>query len=76
MKNVDLVCYMGIWYVIGYVLYFVEKGDVVIVDEYCFKFDGIIVVIYCYCKGFDVLEKIWNGKAWLFDLVYIVYWKV
>ena len=64
VSYVDLKRYMGRWYVIANVPYFLEKGKVASFDTYALRPDGQIENNFTFRKGsFDATEKTWHGTA-------------
>lgn len=84
MVLVDLLCYMGCWYVIVNILYFGECGNVGSYVEWFLWFDGCIDDVYVYWLGsFDVFFKCMQfvdlvvegsgGGEWCVCLFWLIY---
>jgi len=61
---VDLARYMGRWYIIDRIPYFLENGKVAASDNYELRKDGRIKVAFIFRR--DALtgtERVWNGTA-------------
>lgn len=84
---IDFKCFMGIWYVIGCVLNFIECGYVVSVNEYELCDEYKVGIIYCYCDGFgEFLQEIcvcvsvdldsgnYGWCIWFYCVVLIYFW--
>jgi apolipoprotein D and lipocalin family protein len=68
VARVDLDRYLGRWYVISHVPYFLEKGKVATYDTYARRSDGKLVNNFTFReKSFDAPEKTWEGVAWVTD---------
>jgi len=77
VAHVDLPRYMGEWYVIANVPYFLEKGKVASSDIYRMRPDGKMDNIYQFRKGtLDAPEKQWKGVAWVVDTESNAEWKI
>ena len=74
---VDLDRYMGRWYVISHVPYFLEKGKVASYDTYARRPDGRLTNNFTFReKTVDGPEKTWEGVARVIDPVGNATWKV
>lgn len=74
---VDLDRYLGRWYVIANIPYFLEKGKVASYDTYTRRPDGKLGNDFTFRKGnFEAPEKTWNGVAWVVDTETNAEWKV
>lgn len=77
VPSVDLDRYMGRWYVISHVPYFLEKGKVASYDYYERRPDGKLVNNFVFReKTVDGPEKTWEGVAWVIDERTNATWKV
>jgi apolipoprotein D and lipocalin family protein len=77
VASVDLDRYLGRWYVVSHVPYFLEKGKVASYDTYARRPDGKLVNNFTFRKGsFDAPEKTWEGVAWVTDSTTNATWKV
>jgi apolipoprotein D and lipocalin family protein len=77
VARVDLDRYLGRWYVISHVPYFLEKGKVATYDTYALRPDGKLVNNYTFReKSLDAPEKTWAGVAWVTDTATNATWKV
>lgn len=77
VRHVDLDRYMGEWFVIANIPYFLEKGKVASSDTYRMRPDGRMDNIYTFRKkSFDAPEKQWKGVAWVVDRETNATWKV
>ena len=77
VAHVDLDRYVGRWYVISHVPYFLEKGKVASYDTYARRPDGKLVNDFTFRKGsVTVPEKTWHGVAWVTDTTTNATWKV
>ena len=76
VANVDLDRYMGRWYVISNIPYFLEKHKVASYDTYARKVDGTLVNKFTFRdKAFAAPEKTWEGTAKIIDPSNAI-WKV
>jgi apolipoprotein D and lipocalin family protein len=77
VASVDLKRYMGNWYVIANIPYFLEKNKVASYDSYALLPDGRIENNFTFRKG-DVTgtEKTWHGKATIVNKETNAEWKV
>jgi apolipoprotein D and lipocalin family protein len=74
---VDMDRYLGRWYVIANIPYFLEKDKVASYDTYAKRADGKLVNDFTFRKGgFDAPEKTWNGVAWVVNTTTNAEWKV
>jgi apolipoprotein D and lipocalin family protein len=77
VASVDLDRYMGRWYVISHVPYFLEKGKVASYDTYARRPDGKLTNNFTFReKTVDGPEKTWEGVARVIDPVSNATWKV
>ncbi|MBC8012355.1 MAG: lipocalin family protein [Burkholderiales bacterium] len=77
VARVDLDRYMGRWFVISHVPYFLEKGKVASSDYYERRPDGRLVNNFTFReKTVDAPEKTWEGVAWVTDTTTNATWKV
>jgi apolipoprotein D and lipocalin family protein len=74
---VDMDRYLGRWYVIANIPYFLEKGKVASYDTYARRPDGTLVNDFTFRKGdFSAPEKTWHGSAWVVNTQTNAEWKV
>jgi len=74
---VDLDRYMGRWYVISHVPYFLEKGKVASYDTYARRPDGRLTNNFTFRENtVDGTEKTWHGVATVVDPAGHSTWKV
>jgi apolipoprotein D and lipocalin family protein len=74
---VDLPRFMGDWWVIGHIPYFLERDTYDSKDTYRARADGRMDNIFSYRKGgFDGPEKVMNGLAWVVDKKSNAEWRV
>jgi apolipoprotein D and lipocalin family protein len=77
VAHVDLDRYLGRWYVIANIPYFLEKGKVASYDTYARRPDGKLDNLFTFRKGgFDAPEQTWRGTAWVVDRESNAEWKV
>jgi apolipoprotein D and lipocalin family protein len=77
VAQVDLDRYMGRWYVISHVPYFLERGKVASYDTYARRPDGRLTNDFTFReKTVDGPEKTWRGVAWVTDAETNATWKV
>jgi len=77
VAHVDLDRYLGRWYVIANIPYFLENGKVASYDTYAKRPDGKMDNIFTFRKGsFDAPEQSWNGTARVTNLATNAEWKV
>ncbi len=77
VTSVDLDRYMGRWYVISHVPYFLERGKVASYDTYARRPDGRLTNNFTFReKTLDGPEKTWEGVARVIDPVSNATWKV
>lgn len=77
VARVDLDRYMGRWFVVSHVPYFLEKGKVASSDYYALRPDGKLVNNFTFReKTVDGPEKTWEGVAWVTDPATNATWKV
>lgn len=77
VAQVDLNRFMGQWFVIAHVPYFLEKGKVATSDVYALRPDGRIDNTFRFRKGsFDAPEQEWKGVAWVVNPQTNAEWKV
>jgi apolipoprotein D and lipocalin family protein len=74
---VDMDRYLGRWYVIANIPYFLEKGKVASYDTYAKRSDGKLVNDFTFRKGgLDAPEQTWHGVAWVVNTTTNAEWKV
>jgi apolipoprotein D and lipocalin family protein len=77
VAHVDLERYVGRWYVIANIPYFLEKGKVASYDTYARRPDGTLVNDFTFRQGdFGAPEKTWHGSAWVVNTQTNAEWKV
>jgi len=77
VASVDLDRYMGRWYVISHVPYFLERGKVASYDTYARRPDGRLTNNFTFReKTVDGPEKTWEGVARVIDTTSNATWKV
>jgi len=77
VDHVDLERYLGRWYVIANIPYFLEKGKVASYDTYAKRPDGRLDNIFTFREGsFASPEKSWHGTAWVTNTATNAEWKV
>lgn len=77
VPHVDLDRYLGRWYVIANIPYFLEKGKVASYDTYTRRPDGKLDNLFTFRKGsFDAPEQTWHGVAWVTNPTTNSEWKV
>jgi apolipoprotein D and lipocalin family protein len=77
VAHVDLNRYMGNWYVIANIPYFLENGKVASYDTYSPRADGRMNNIFTFRKdSFTSPEKSWHGVAWVVNKESNAEWKV
>jgi apolipoprotein D and lipocalin family protein len=77
VSYVDLNRYVGRWYVISHVPYFLERGKVASYDTYTLLPDGKLSNDFTFRPGnFDAPEKTWFGTAEILDAKTNATWKV
>jgi len=77
VDHLELQKFMGDWYVISYLPWFAEKGNVNTMDIYELAPDGRINVTYAFRKkSLDAPRKEWKAKAKVFNKESNAHWKV
>ncbi len=77
VTKVDLDRYMGRWYVISHIPYFLERDKVASYDTYERRPDGKLTNNFTFRKKtIDGPEKTWEGVARIIDPVSNATWKV
>lgn len=77
VPSLDLARYVGRWYVISNIPYFLEKGKVATYDTYTLLPDGRLANDFTFRKGsFAAPEKTWHGKATIVNKATNAEWKV
>ncbi|MEX1117715.1 MAG: lipocalin family protein [Terrimicrobiaceae bacterium] len=77
VDHLDLQKFMGDWYVISYLPWFAEKGNVNTMDIYELRPDGKINVTYAFRKkSLDAPRKEWRAKARVFNKETNAHWKI
>ncbi len=73
----DLARYMGRWYVIANIPYFLENGKVASYDSYALQADGTLTNNFTFRKdSLNEPEKTWHGHAEVVNKVSNAEWKV
>ena len=74
---VDLDRYLGRWYVIANIPYFLENGKVASYDTYSRRADGMLGNVFTFRKkDFTSPEESWNGTAQVVNAQTNAEWKV
>jgi len=77
VDHVDLSRFMGDWWVIAHIPYFLERDTYDTKDTYRPRPDGRMENIFSYKKGsFDAPVKTMNGVAWVVDKTSNAEWRV
>lgn len=77
VRYVDLDRYMGRWYVIANIPYFLERGKVASSDTYTLRPDGRIDTIFTFRKDTtDAPEHTWHSRATVENLATRAEWSV
>lgn len=77
VASVDLDRYLGRWYVISHIPYFLEKGKIASYDTYARRPDGKLTNNFTFReKTLDGPEKTWEGTAEVIDQASHATWKV
>jgi len=77
VPRVDLNRYLGNWYVIANIPYFLENGKVASYDTYSLRPDGRMNNTFTFRKGtLAAPEKSWHGVAWVVNRDSNAEWKV
>jgi apolipoprotein D and lipocalin family protein len=77
VDHVDLDRYLGRWYVIANIPYFLENGKVASYDTYTRRPDGKLGNDFTFRKGnFEAPEKTWHGTAEVVNHETNAEWKV
>jgi apolipoprotein D and lipocalin family protein len=80
LKDVDFVNlprFMGDWWVIAHIPYFLERDTFDTKDTYRLRDDGRIDNIFTFRKGsHEAPEKSWKGVAWVVDKQSNAEWRV
>lgn len=77
VAHVDLDRYVGRWYVISHVPYFLERGKVASYDTYAKRPDGKLTNDFTFRpERVDAPEKTWHGTAEIIDRATNATWKV
>ena len=74
---VDLDRYLGRWYVIANIPYFLEQGKVASYDTYSRRPDGKLGNDFTFRKGnFEAPEKTWHGVGEIINKETNAEWKI
>jgi apolipoprotein D and lipocalin family protein len=77
VTSVDLDRYLGRWYVISNIPYFLEHGKVASYDTYAFRPDGKLTNDFTFRRDtVNGPEKTWHGTAQVIDTSTNATWKV
>lgn len=77
VPHVDLQRYLGTWYVIANIPYWLEKGKVATADVYSMRDDGKMGNVFQFRRGnFQAPQKEWKGYAWVVDNTGNAEWRV
>ncbi len=77
VAHVDLNRYLGNWYVIANIPYFLENGKVASFDTYSPRADGRMNNVFTFRRGtFTAPEESWHGVAWVLNHESNAEWKV
>ena len=77
VPHVDLDRYLGDWYVIANIPYYLEQGKVATLDRYARRPDGRMDNIFLFRRGsFAAPEESWKGVAWVHNTVTNAEWRV
>ena len=77
VPQVDLPRFMGDWYVIAHIPYFLEKGKVGTLDRYALRPDGRIQNSYLFRRDtLDAPLEEWRGVAWVKNQSTNAEWRV
>jgi len=77
VDHLDLNRYLGKWYVIANIPYFLEKGKVASYDTYSMRPDGKMDNIFTFRKrSLEAPEKSWHGVAWVVNRKSNAEWRV
>ena len=77
VPQVDLQRYLGTWYVIANIPYWLENGKVATADVYSMRDDGTMGNVFQFRRGsFDAPQKEWTGYAWVIDGTGNAEWRV
>jgi apolipoprotein D and lipocalin family protein len=77
VDHVDLSRFMGDWWVIAHIPYFLERDTYDSKDTYRPRPDGRMENVFSYKKGsFDAPVKTMNGVAWVVDKTSNAEWRV
>jgi len=75
--HVDMDRYLGRWYVIANIPYFLENGKVASYDTYARRPDGKLDNLFTFRRGgLDAPEQSWHGTAWVTNTATNAEWKV
>ena len=77
VPHVDLQRYLGTWYVVANIPYFLENGKVASADVYTMRDDGTMGNQFVFRrKDFSAPEETWDGYAWVIDGTGNAEWRV
>ena len=77
VAHVDLNRYLGNWYVIANIPYYLENGKVASFDTYSMRADGRMNNVFTFRRGsLTAPEESWHGVAWVVNHESNAEWKV
>ena len=77
VPHVDLQRYLGTWYVIANIPYYLENGKVASADVYTMREDGTMGNTFVFRRdSFSAPEEQWDGYAWVIDGTGNAEWRV
>lgn len=77
VPHVDLQRYLGTWYVIANLPYFLENGKVATADVYTMRDDGTMGNTFVFRRdSLAAPEEQWDGYAWVIDGTGNAEWRV
>lgn len=77
VDRVDLPRFMGDWYVLAHIPYWLEKGKVGTLDRYALRPDGRIDNTFLFRRGsLEAPLEEWKGVAWVHDRATNAEWRV
>ncbi len=77
VPHVDLQRYLGTWYVIANIPYWLENGKVATADVYSMREDGTMGNQFVFRRdSFTAPEDHWDGYAWVIDGTGNAEWRV
>ncbi len=77
VAHVDLDRYLGDWWVIANIPYYLENGKVATLDRYARRADGRLDNTFLFRRGsFTAPEESWQGVAWIHNPATNAEWRV